>query len=681
MRRTFLITIFTFSMSAVFCQVSLQGIVKDTETGEPLAGVNITVENKLAGTVTDARGRFVLTTNETLPVTLVFSFVGFEKQWRTISNKDQEIEVLMSEQVLLGQEVVVSASRVEENILKSPVSIEKMGLLDIQQSPAPNFFDGLYNLKGVDMSVHGLLFKLPNTRGFNGNTNYRINQLIDGVDNTPPGLSYAAGNIFGLSQLDVESVELLVGASSALYGPGGMNGTILMTSKNPFDYQGLSVSAQLGVMHVGADYRDTPAPYGEFNLRWAKVLNKKWAVKATAGYIAAEDWHGADYRDRTDFANSSLTRKSNPGYDGVNTYGDDIIVPVNLKDVAPSVADGVATSQGYTPGTPEYEDLYNMVIALMPDQVVSRTGWKEEDLVDYNTSNLKLGASVHHRINENLEAIFQAAYSNGTSVYTAQNRFSLRGFSIYSGKLEIKSQDFYVRTYGLSENSGNTYDAGATGLLMNEAWKPSEVWYQDYIASFTQTRLLGGNEAEAHRFARLVADNRNDGGGVFADGKPALPMPGTDEFNELLDDIRLRPVNDGGSKVTDKSKMWHIEGLYNFSRKIKWMEWIIGASHRIYSINSEGTIFFDEPGEPIVMNQFGAFTQLSKKVLRDRVKVTTSARYDKNEYFKGRLRRGFHLCTRSMPMAITMCEVPTRPHSVFRPSPISGSICSRAVTR
>ena len=158
----------------------------------------------------------------------------------------------MTEQPYLGQEVVVSASRMEENILRSPVSIEKMNLKDIQQISTANFYDGLYQLKGVDMNVHGLTFRLPNARGFNDYTNYRMNQIVDGVENISPGLSFAAGNIFGLSQLDIESLEMVIGASSALYGPGGMNGTLVMTSKDPFTYQGLSVSVQTGVMNIGS---------------------------------------------------------------------------------------------------------------------------------------------------------------------------------------------------------------------------------------------------------------------------------------------------------------------------------------------------------------------------------------------------------------------------------------------
>jgi outer membrane receptor protein involved in Fe transport len=618
-------------------QTTITGSVLDAATGQPLAGVNVTIENRQVGTATSGDGSFSLQTQLAPPFVLAFSYVGYETLRQPVSAGQTEVRVQLKEQSILGQEVVVAASRVEESILSSPVSIEKLGLVDIKQAPSPNFYDGLSAMKGVDMTVHGLLFRLPNTRGFNGNNNYRTNQIIDGVDNISPGLSYAAGNIFGLTQLDIESVEMLVGASSALYGPGGVNGTILMTSKNPFDYQGLSASVQTGMMHVSAPYRDLPAPMGEFNVRYARAFNNRLAFKVNAGYILAEDWHAADYRDKTNLTDGSLTRLSNEGYDGVNVYGDDVIVPVNLQDLAPTVAAGVAAAVGLTPGTPAYDNLVSNVISLMPDQIVTRTGFVEKDLVDYNTRNFRTSAAAHYRITENLEAIAQGGFSNGTSVFTAQNRFSLRDFRIGIGKLEIKSPDFYVRAYGVKENSGNSYDAGATGLLLNEAWKPSELWYGDYIAAFVQQRLLGNDLPSSYRFARLVADNRDPVTGVvFNNTKPALPVAGTPEFESLYDQITSTPAGSSGSEVIDRSGMLHLEGMYNFQKQVRFMDWIIGGSYRWYSINSEGTIFTDEPGDPLGIYQVGAFTQISRKILADRFKLTASARYDKNEKFKGR---------------------------------------------
>lgn len=613
----------------------IEGKVIEDDTKEPLIGVNIKIKDKLIGTITDADGNYSLSTKTELPFTLVFSIIGYEPIEEEITTNNKRLDIKMISKTYLGQEVVVSANRVEENIISSPVSIEKMGIIDIQQNSTANFYDGLYQLKGVDMNVNSLTFRFPNTRGFTGEANYRMNQLVDGIENISPGLSFAAGNMFGLSELDVESVELLVGASSALYGPGGMNGTLLMRSKNPFEYQGLSVVAQGGIMHLNSGYKDKISPMYDVSFRYAKAINDKVAFKLTGGYLQATDWHASDFRDRADLNDPSLTRESNPGYDGVNVYGDDIIVPVNLEDVAPSVAEGVCERQGLTPGTPEYEELYNTVVDKFPDQVISRTGWNEKEMADYNTTNLKLSGALHYRFNENLEAIAQVNYSKGTSLYTATNRFSIRDFDIGFGKLELKGPDFFIRTWAVMENSGDSYDVGGAALRLNESWKTSEDWYEDYIGSFAQSVLLGQDDDDAHEFARMVSDNRDKFGNIFAAGEPAFPLAGSDEYNSMYGDIINTSISDGGAKVIDKSKLWHIEGMYNFSNKLKVVDLVVGASHRIYWINSEGTVFADEPGQPLSYYIFGAYGQLSKAFFNDRFKASASARYDKHEKFEG----------------------------------------------
>jgi iron complex outermembrane receptor protein len=633
-----MVIIMNLSVSWSAGQVStVTGKVTAIETSEPLVGVNVTIKGQLAGTITDLNGYFELRTRIPLPFNVIISILGYQSKEFEITEDLTELDVKLEEQVYLGQEVIVSASRISENIMRSPVSVEKMNGLEIRQSSSANFYNALYTLKGVDMSVHSLTFRLPNTRGFTGETNYRMNQIIDGVENIPPGLSFSAGNIFGLSELDVKSIELLVGASSALYGPGGMNGTLIMISKDPYDYQGFSFSSQAGIMNIDGKHGSGATPMGDFNLRYAKAFNNKLAFKIKAGYLRATDWFAYDLRDRNDLDNPLSTRENNPGYDGVNVYGDDIIVPVNLKDVAPEVAAGVAETRGLVPGTPEYDAEVQRIIDLFPDQVVTRTGWIEKDMLDNSTENLRLGASIHYRFMEKFEAILQGDYAQGSSVYTVQNRFSLKNFGIYTARAEIKGSDFYLRGYTTVDNSGESYDAGGAALKLNEAWKPSEQWYEDYIQTFTQQILMGNSEKSSHRFARVVADNRDINQNIFDPAKPALPLPGEEEFNEYYNPIITKPVSEGGAEVIDHSKLYHIEGMYNFTRFIRLFEFIAGASGRMYEIDSDGTVFFDTPDQPVKFNQYGIFLQIAKQLIHDQLKITASARYDKNEYFKGRV--------------------------------------------
>jgi iron complex outermembrane recepter protein len=636
MKQLYLVFFALLISGSGYAQVEIKGKIKDSKSQTPLAGVNIKLTHKLVGTVSNPKGEFYFKTAESPPFEIEISMVGYATQTIKINSNISTLSIDMVEQIYFGEEIIISGSRVPENILRSSVSVEKLDIREINAVGAPNFYDALANIKGIDMNTHSLLFKFPNSRGFNGETNYRFNQLIDGIDNAPPGLSFAAGNINGLSQLDVESVELIMGASSALYGPGGMNGTMLITSKNPFEYPGLSASIQTGVMNIGSDISGA-TPMLDANLRYAKSFNNKFAFKVVASYIKAQDWGAADYRNRLDMNDTNLDPYTNPGYDGVNIYGDDVIVPVNLKDFGPQIAEGVADAQGLAPGTPAYDAEVARVIGLVPDQLVTRTGYKEVDLNNYNTYNLRSRLSLNYRINSDLELELQGGYTVGTSIYTAQTRYSLNNFEAYNGKLELRSPDFFIRGWASKENAGKTYDVGGTALKFNETWKNSTDWYSDFVSSFVGAYIYpGGSILEnAYLLARVAADNRTQSGGVQNPSFPARPLPGTPKFDVAWQELISKPINEGGGLVIDRSAMYHVEGMYDFSRFFKKTRIQLGISNRIYSFNTDGTVFFDNPGKPISQNQFGAFGQLTQPFIKERLLVTISGRYDKNSSFKG----------------------------------------------
>jgi outer membrane receptor protein involved in Fe transport len=309
-----------------FGQTTITGSITD-ESGEPLIGVNVLVKGTVLGTITDINGKFTLRVSSQPPFTLVVSYVGYERQEVEVTSSTTEINVSLKESTLLGQEVVVSASRVEENFLQSPVSIEKMDILAVQNTSADTYYKGLANLKGVDIAQSSINFQIINTRGFASTGNTRFVQLIDGMDTQAPALNFPIGNLNGPSVLDVESVELLPGASSALYGPNAFNGIILINSKSPFDYQGLSAYVKTGVNHVGSDADQDPALLNTFSVRYAKALNNKFAFKFNATYAYADDWHGTSDFDRN-AANNPFASigGENPGADRLHFHGDEAAI-------------------------------------------------------------------------------------------------------------------------------------------------------------------------------------------------------------------------------------------------------------------------------------------------------------------------------------------------------------------
>lgn len=611
-KRPLTVALFLLMGVSTFAQTKIAGQVSDAATNERLAGVNIAVKGTVAGTVTNTKGEFSLSVSTPTPFTLQVTSVGYATQEFKINGDRTNLDVKLNESATLSEEVVVSASRVEENVMKSPVSIEKMSIRSIQQSASPDFYSALNNLKGVDLTTQSLTFKSVNMRGFGATGNVRVAQLIDGMDNQAPGLNFAVDNIVGMPEIDVESVEVIPGAASALYGPNALNGIILMNSKSPFRYQGLSASVKAGVMNASNRDKATTG-FGDFAIRYAKAINNKWAYKFTAAYLRANDWQATDYINLNE-ANTrreySPTRPlgTPPSFDGMNIYGDENI------QLMSSVGQAMITA-GALPAA---------AAALIPADVnVSRTGFEERHLVDYNTKSLKLNGALHYRINDKVEAVAQINYGFGTTAYTGNGRYSLRNFNLTQGKFELRGDNFTVRAYTTQERSGDSYTAGLQAIYMNEAWKPSTLWFPQYVGAFVQARQAGAPIDQAHVAARTFADQ-------------GRPTPGSEAFNQLRDRVATNfisnPTNPGAAFL-DKSNLYHIEGNYNFKNEIKFAEVQVGANYRLFQLRSQQTLF-DDGGGTINIPEFGGYLQVAKAF--GPLKITASGRYDKNRNFEGR---------------------------------------------
>jgi outer membrane receptor protein involved in Fe transport len=600
-----------FTLTTAYAQtVTLTGTVKNAATGEGIPSVSVTVKGGTQGATTDANGSFSLAVT-TLPVTLTFSSVGFESKELSVSNASASIEVSLNPVTSLGQEVVVSATRTPQRILESPVTIERVSTAAIRNAPAANYYDVVTNLKGVDVVASSLTFKTPTTRGFSGSGNVRFNQIVDGMDNQAPGLNFSVGSVVGLTELDVDNMELLPGASSALYGPGGMNGTLLINSKNPFRYQGLSYQIKTGMMHIG-DAERSVSPYYNWSLRWGQKVSEKFAFKIGSELIQAKDWLAQDYRNYKRFGTTGSiaagTRETDPNYDGVNVYGDETTIDLRTR-VLNSIAQAVPFLSGY--------------ISTLPGSIpVSRTGYTENEVANPNTLNFKLSGALHYKITPKIEAILAGNWGTGNTVYTGSQRYSLKDLKIGQYKLELNSQNWFVRGWTTQENAGESHNLTITTQLFNEAWKPSSQWYQEYTFAYLNAKQAGRPDMEAHNLARKTADQ----------GRPAA---GSQQFRDIFNAVRRKPIPQGGLFL-DRTDLYQVEGQYNFSNHIKFVEVLAGGNWKQYVLNSEGTLFADKVGQPIKINEFGAYTQIGKEVVKDLLKLTFAGRYDKNENFKGR---------------------------------------------
>jgi outer membrane receptor for ferrienterochelin and colicin len=645
------------SLTSFAQSTTISGTVQNGTTKEGVPAASIIVKGSSSGTFTDAKGGFKIITNLKLPLTLVISSIGYETQELTVTDATP-VQVEFKPASILGTEVVVAASRVPERILESPVSVERVNAAAVRNSPASSYYDVIGNLKGVDMTTSSLTFKTPSTRGFNGSGNVRFNQIVDGMDNQAPGLNFSVGNVIGVTELDLDNMELLEGASSALYGPGGMNGTLVISSKDPFKYQGISAQVREGVMNVNSPVRSA-SPYTDISLRWGQKIGDRFAFKISGQYIEAKDWVAYD-ESNYDLPSQGYkigggTRATDPAYNGVNLYGDEYISQIpDMLSLSNQILAGASAqySAGYfaqtgtyptqvqintflatNPGTqPFYVGVNNGIIK---NQYVTRTGYREADIIDPTTRNFKLSGAAFYKITDDLTASATANWGTGNTVYTGSDRYSLKNLIIGQYKLELRSKNWYLRGYTTQENAGDAYNATVNTELLNEAWKPSVnpasattlagSWYPQYIGAYVQAKVGGADDMTAHNLARGFADQ-------------GRPLAGSTRFNQIFDSIAKLPIPQGG-RFLDKSSLYMVEGQYNltdvFKLRDKGTDILIGGNWKEYVLNSEGTLFADSAGK-IHINEYGVYGQVSQKFFGNVLKLSFSGRYDKNQNFDGK---------------------------------------------
>jgi len=595
---------------ASFSQTTVKGKIIDN-TGLPLPGANIVVVGTSSGTVSDFDGNYALTIEQDPPFSIRVSYTGFETQKIEITTNNQTVDVTLLEGNALD-EVVISASRTPERIFESPVTVERFGLKEIKNTASVDFYDGLENLKGVDINTNSLTFKSINTRGFATFANTRFMQLVDGMDNSAPALNFPLGNLLGMTETDVLSVELLPGASSALYGANAFNGILFMRSKSPFNNSGISAYIKRGITSQEAAGDNE---YTDLGIRMAYKFSEKFAAKVNFGYLKGTDWFAVNEEDKL---NRGLTR-ADIDYDGINVYGDEVSTDIN--GVA-QILEGLGLAP---PGSS----------ALVPSVNVSRTGYNERDLTNYNAESIKADWGLYFRPwEDDFEIQYVGKVGSGNTIYQGANRYNIKNFFLQQHKLEIKNDNFFVRGYVTEDKAGDSYDMVFTGININRAWKDDNTWFGEYVGTYIGATLGGATNDAAHNAARAQADT-----GRFLPGTPEYEAA----FNRSINDPDLTT----GSKFQDNSKIYHGDANYNFGDLINFAEVQVGGSYRRYRLNSFGTIYTDTDG-PINYSEVGFYTQLQRSldISEDvELKLTGSLRYDKSELFDGffspRLSAGF----------------------------------------
>jgi outer membrane receptor protein involved in Fe transport len=646
-------------LNIIHAQTTINGSVVDEETNQPLPGVNIVVKGTYTGVSADFDGNFSIATEEEFPITLEVSYLGFGTKTIEVTSADAALDISLAPGSDSLDEIVVAASRFAQRIFESPITVEKFSAKQIQQTPAADFFNGLENIKGIQLQQGGLFLNQVVTRGFATVYNEGFVTLVDMMNNMSPLFGFAMGNLIGLNELDVQSVEVIPGPASALYGADAYKGIMFLNSKNPFEHEGISAYYRTGVTDQEVAGNN---PFTDVGVRLATKLGDKWAVKASLNHKKGTEWMPADYSHQAipgGEVNPSYS-KSAPDYNGLNIYGERYFPSSNtwgLVGLLNPAASALAAA------APEYFD------------GVMSTGYQDRDLISNNAENSKGMFAVHFRPNEKTEISLTSLIGRGDSPLQGFGRYSMKNIQIEQHKLQIDSGRLNFRTYYTREQDGDSYQLSAAGgLLANSSssniadlsalglgsFSGYQGWFVNYnltymgalaqasgltpdfagILGFVQgvvaphimtggtsindlNTLPGGNTMFAHNAARQAANQ-------------GMIQPGTAAFEKALNSFTSKnlPVvqADPGAGIFDDTKTYNYELNYDLSDLTGDVDFLVGGSMRKTELNSRGTIYSDQDG-PIEYTEMGAYAQGVTNILNDKVSLTGSIRMDKHEFF------------------------------------------------
>ncbi|SFW82689.1 TonB-dependent receptor [Chitinophaga sancti] len=585
---------------------------------EPLAGASVQIKGTSFGAITDTTGAFQLTANTKFPFKLVIRLIGYQPQEFDVKNSDSRLQIQLVTQNLLVNEVVVSASRQQEKLMKSPVAIEKLDVKALKETPAASFYDAIGNLKGVQMTTAGLTFKVFNTRGFNVPNNFRFMQLVDGVDNQAATLGVPLGNAIGPTELDIQSIEVTPGASSALYGMNAINGMSNLITRNPFQYQGISVYQKIGANHFDGS-GGNPKALTETSVRYAQAFKDKFAFKINFSYMQGTDWYADSHNDfnpgtkaNPDFP--TLVGANNVANDAWNKYADQSTFPITDKN-------GKA---------------YN----------VSRTGYWEKDLVgDYTVRNLKFDGGLYYKITPKVQLSYNYRVGKMDGFFQRGNRIGLKNVVVQNHKIELQGQDFTIRSYMSLENTGDSYNMNPLADNLEKSFKTDKVWQADYTKALNGALDEGADIAAAHRAARTAADNGRWTPGTAAFDKQLALIKSINDW-DIYPTSKDSTNKSGGAALLQMSHFYHAEGTWNLRKYVHFADVLVGADYRTYEIIPDGNNFVDftkaladrntPGGKHIWYGKAGGFVQGSKTFFHDQLKLTASVRYDKSQQFEGK---------------------------------------------
>lgn len=289
--------LFLLLNTPLFSQIQLKGTIFEKSNNQPLPFVALTINNGEYNVLSDSTGTFNITLQPG-KYSLLIKSVYYQEYNTTIQlNRDTTISILLESSSIEKGPVIVSASRFEQNVTEVPVSVAliKPAYIEnsnqttietaVEQVPGLTVIDGQANIRGGS--------------GYSYGAGTRVLVLVDDL----PLLAGDANDVkWSFMPVEiVEQIEVLKGASSALYGSSALNGVINMRTIFAKDVPATSLTVYGGIYDSPSDpvkkwYSGTRGT-GGFNFSHARKI-KSLDVVAGAHYFNDAGYRQGETEER-----------------------------------------------------------------------------------------------------------------------------------------------------------------------------------------------------------------------------------------------------------------------------------------------------------------------------------------------------------------------------------------------
>ena len=633
----------------------IRGVIVN-EKSEPLAGANITIVNTNKGVITDSDGNFIFSKLIPGPYTLSIHYIGYKVLSKTfmISSETagegssflEKIQIedsndfetglfhtdlifkMQPDPVALRQvdvtaheidksisdilkQTIFGPSKMRESYMTVGASVDAVSIKDIKMSPALNFYEGLDDLKEVETKQLSTIYTSLVVRGLGVTDARDYSQLVDGMQSTNLNYGNNFGNITGLSEIDVASIELVHGAASVMYGPYSTSGLVLIGSKTPWFYQGLSYQLKTGFNHK-TDVATTP--FSHYALRYAKAYDK-FAFKFVFSDKRATEWE-----QPVDSTYMKPNLDSTSIFDLRYVHGDD--TPLNEYSIG------------------------SFVDSLLPP--ISRTGYWDIDIVEKSVYNTKINTSINYKITNDIDFSYDIKGGWGSFTNVGIGKFWNNNSGGINHGLSVRGPGWLIRgyTYNEGQNPFNDsdidiqWDVRTIALELQNYSKSDDIWFKDYLAAFNGE--VEGVDSANHNFAREYADSDNSTSeGTYY----SRLVPGTESFNTVYDSLIRRDKKRFSSRLNDNG-FYNLEFIYDLSNSVNFGGLQIGGNFRQYEIGFYNGIMSNSPElnekyGPMKPWEYALFIQSTKWFFNEKLKLQGALRFDQSDTYGKNLSPSF----------------------------------------